>query len=518
MRNPTIQSLPDTSASSWSNRILLLATAGILFLTLYPFRFNFHVLPNGAWPFLLGRSLKRGSRLDVLLNILLFVPFGFGLSEKLQEKGKSRRFTLMVGLAAGALFSYTIEFLQLYIPERDSGWEDVFTNGSGSLIGSFIFIVAGGPLVLALTNVQHALIRAMKGKRIVVAALIYFCAWAGVAAVLEKQARLSDWTPPARLVLGNDISGRYPWRGEIQTLQLWDRPLTREQADVSGAATNPSARAPFPVLRYDFSSAAGALDSGGSPNLIWIPKPPPYINTEGLTLDGRSWMATQTDLGNVTQSLLKTNQFTIHIVCGATDRQSKGPIVSISNGKGQTDLILRQDNAGMVFWFRTPLSSKVAQLAWNFPQVFVDHRMHDILYSYDGSELILTLDGKKEDLIYKLGPGASLARIVHLDTAELEGYNYIFYALVFCVGGAMLGLFEERYDKRSFTRRFVRILLSVAFSAALLEIILDAVSGRGFSVGAVVFSLLLSTAGLVWSKSDETFVANERPGIGMAAL
>jgi VanZ like family len=518
MWNPTIQSSPDTSASSWSNRILLLATAGILFLTLYPFRFNFHVLPNGAWPFLLGRSLKRGGRLDVLLNILLFVPFGFGLSEKLREKGKSPGFTLMVGLAAGALFSYTIEFLQLYIPERDSGWEDVFTNGSGSLIGSFIFIAAGGPLVRALTNVQRALIKVMKGKRIIVAALIYFCAWAGAAALLQVQARLSDWTPPARLFLGNDISGRYPWRGEIQTLQIWDRPLTREQADVSGAATNPSARVPLPVLRYDFSSAAGAVNSGRSPSLVWIPNPPPHIDTNGLTLDGRSWMATQTNLGDVTQSLLKTNQFTIHIVCGATDRQSMGPIVSISNGKGQTDLILRQDNVGMVFWFRTPLSSKVAQLAWNFPQVFVDHRMHDILYSYDGSDLSLTLDGKKEDVVYKLGPGTSLARIVHLKTAELEGYNYIFYALVFCVGGALLGLLEERHNKQFVPHRFAWLLLAFASSAALLEIILDVVSGRGFSVGAVMFSVLLAIAGLVWSKSDETFVANERTGRGVAAL
>lgn len=514
MWNPSIQPEREAPASSWSNRILILATTGILFLTLYPFRFNFHVLPNGAWPFLLGRSLKRGSLLDLVLNIFLFIPFGFGLSEKMQERGKSRQFTLLIGLAAGAMFSYTIEFLQLYIPERDSGWEDVFTNGSGALIGSFIFVVAGSYLLWALTTVQHALIKVMKGKRIVVAALVYFCAWAGLAAVLQMQTRLSGWAPQGHLILGNDATGRYPWKGEIRTLQIWDRPLTPDQADVSGSETNPSERVPLPLLHYDFSNTvAGSANSGASPNLIWIPSPPPYVKTDGLTLDGKSWMTTQTDLSGIIETLLKKNQFTIHIVCAATGRQgAMDPIVLLSNG-----LLLRQDGAGLVFWFRIPLSSKVPQLAWNFPQVFLDHRMHDILYSYDGSSLSLTLDGKKENLIYKLGPGTSLARIAHIKTTELEGYNYIFYALVFFGGAAMLGLLQESGDKRSLKRGFAWILLAFAFSATVLEIILDIASGRGFSVGAVELSVLLAIAGFIWSKSDETLMIGEPAGNRVAA-
>src|SRR5450432_3848191 len=98
MRNQAIQPLQNAPASSWANRILILATAGILFLTLYPFRFNYHVLPNNASPFLLGKSAKSGF-VDALLNILLFVPFGFGLGEKLTERGKSIRFVVVSALA-----------------------------------------------------------------------------------------------------------------------------------------------------------------------------------------------------------------------------------------------------------------------------------------------------------------------------------------------------------------------------------------------------------------------------------
>src|SRR5277367_2207329 len=94
----------------WSNRILLLAIAGILFLTLYPFRFDFHAaVPGGGSPFLLGRSLKAPRLLDVLLNVLLFVPFGFGLAARVRERGKPRTVTFVLALAAGALFSRSEE-------------------------------------------------------------------------------------------------------------------------------------------------------------------------------------------------------------------------------------------------------------------------------------------------------------------------------------------------------------------------------------------------------------------------
>src|ERR1700677_2861145 len=111
MSNPSSRSTYDQPASSWSNRILILATAGILFLTMYPFRFNFHLLPNGASPFFLGKSQKSGF-FDAFLNVLLFIPFGFGLAEKLRERGKSFAFTLAISLLAGGLFSYSIELLQ----------------------------------------------------------------------------------------------------------------------------------------------------------------------------------------------------------------------------------------------------------------------------------------------------------------------------------------------------------------------------------------------------------------------
>src|ERR1700678_392862 len=198
MSNPSSRSAYDQPASSWSNRILILATAGILFLTMYPFRFNFHLLPNGASPFFLGKSQKSGF-FDAFLNVLLFIPFGFGLAEKLRERGKSARSALIIAFATGACFSYAIEFLQLYIPERDSGWEDVFTNGLGSLVGSALYLLAGGLAVRAFSSAQRFLAGWLTPIRIACVLLVYFCCWLALGGELQKQSRLSIWKPTAIL-------------------------------------------------------------------------------------------------------------------------------------------------------------------------------------------------------------------------------------------------------------------------------------------------------------------------------
>src|ERR1700752_4927400 len=99
----------ENTASAWSTRILALAVAGILFLTLYPFRFSLHTNPplHGS-PFLLVSGVKTSGLLNVFLNISLFVPFGFGLSQKLRENGKSRATILLLTMGAGPFFSYCI--------------------------------------------------------------------------------------------------------------------------------------------------------------------------------------------------------------------------------------------------------------------------------------------------------------------------------------------------------------------------------------------------------------------------
>lgn len=133
----------------WSNRFLTLSIAGILFLTLYPFEFSRHPKPYSHSPLLLGHA-SSGDATYILLNLLLFFPFGFGLAYKLLRT-KRWESAVVHTAAIGTFFSYSIELLQLYIPQRASGWEDVFTNTAGAVVGFLTFVLLG-PLVLRMLS------------------------------------------------------------------------------------------------------------------------------------------------------------------------------------------------------------------------------------------------------------------------------------------------------------------------------------------------------------------------------
>lgn len=74
---------------------------------------------------------------DVVRNIVGFMPFGFFLCALLERRGKSGHAVLWSTLAGGML-SFSVEFLQAYIPQRESGITDIITNTSGAAVGALL--------------------------------------------------------------------------------------------------------------------------------------------------------------------------------------------------------------------------------------------------------------------------------------------------------------------------------------------------------------------------------------------
>jgi len=75
---------------------------------------------------------------DILINIFGFIPFGFLFLAYLTWH-RHLKHPATVTVLAGAAISLTIEILQEYIPGRDSGILDVFTNTSGTFLGALLF-------------------------------------------------------------------------------------------------------------------------------------------------------------------------------------------------------------------------------------------------------------------------------------------------------------------------------------------------------------------------------------------
>ncbi len=461
---------------------------------MYPFRLNIHTLASGASPFFLGKSGKSGV-VDAVLNILLFVPFGFGLGERLRERGKSVRFILGVALATGMLFSYAIEFTQLYIPERDSGWEDVFTNGSGSFLGAVMFLVAGMAIIRSANSIQRAVVAWVTPVRFGCAIVVYFCLWFGLSALLQKQTRFSNWKPSGEMVLGAPSPGANPRQGQIKTLQIWNRPLSAAAIAAAGAGAPDLTQNGTPIIDYDSSRPVEGR---------WAPGKPLVGGTSEVADAGKSPLPLRTDAPDIIAALKQTNHFTVHVVCtGVEVPNDLWTVFLLGDGAGTLDLMVWQETGHVVIWVRTPLSAGRPQLTWFIPRVFNDHRPHDILYSYDGTNLLAYMDGKKNRTEYVLDPGAVLARFVHrLRPAELEGYSHAFYALVFAVAGALLGLLEPSGDAR-LRARMVGLEIAAIFLGALgLELVLMRVAGRAISPGNLALSVVLGLAGLWWANAD----------------
>jgi hypothetical protein len=513
MQNQQVGVPSKSLGCEWSNRILVLATAGILFLTLYPFRFDFHLAsPAGISPLFLGRSLKPAGFLDAFLNVLLFVPFGFGLAEKLRERGKSSAFTLAISLAAGAFFSYSIELMQYYIPQRDSGWEDVFTNGSGSVVGCVTYLILGALLLRGLSRCESWLESLLTPRRTLILLLIYFAVWFAASSSLQRNSRLSNWHADAQLVVGNDASGKFPWKGTINTVQMWDLALRKEVVQQLSAGQAVDTGNPGLLVDYDFSAGPPFRNQRQiSSELAWTSHAPVASDSDLLTLDGVSWLTTSVAVPDLIANLQKTDQFTVRVVCTPAETDAgDARIISISQPTGFADLTLRQEDANLVFWFRNPLSASHAILAWYYPRIFTAGRTRDILYTYDGSNLSLFIDGEEETLIYRLGPGAALAKSVRrIQPGELEGYNYIYYLLVFCLPGAILGLAARNL---SAPRATMSLWLASIFliPAILSEWILVSTSGRSFSSLYLGLSLFLAVGSFLWINSDRRFLLQDQ--------
>ena len=79
--------------------------------------------------------------MDILTNILGFIPFGFFFSAYLwTKKPRSIYQLLFISLLIGGGLSLSVELIQVYLPTRSSQLMDVITNIIGTAIGVALFI------------------------------------------------------------------------------------------------------------------------------------------------------------------------------------------------------------------------------------------------------------------------------------------------------------------------------------------------------------------------------------------
>lgn len=130
--SPSCSARLDFLAGWLTLAVVLIILAG----TLFPFHFSVEKTASHRVGFFLFWFMPvQKDWAGWLLNVVLFLPFGFVLAWWARVQGwKWLSRPLAIG-AAAFLFSYVVEFLQLFVVRRGSSWDDVVMNTAGALIG-----------------------------------------------------------------------------------------------------------------------------------------------------------------------------------------------------------------------------------------------------------------------------------------------------------------------------------------------------------------------------------------------
>lgn len=93
-----------------------------------------HYLLQLKWP-------AHFSRGDVLVNFVVYIPFGYLVGILLGEKQQYRNITITVLL--GFVLCTLLEYIQTYLPNRVPSLLDILLNSIGSLVGSLLSLLLG---------------------------------------------------------------------------------------------------------------------------------------------------------------------------------------------------------------------------------------------------------------------------------------------------------------------------------------------------------------------------------------
>jgi len=462
------------------NRALILPVCAISVLTLAPFQFFAEeTADRRRAPFLLWLSPKFGGWLPFCENIVLFIPFGFGLAVWIENRVGSRVLRILAIVAAGFGFSFTMEVLQSFLVPRGSSWDDVVSNTTGALLGYFVFCIAGAR-ILQFGDGMEAWIERLCGGGIIVAMLVSYTALGLTASwQLQKMASLKNWDAEYPIFLGNDSTGQKPWAGRIVALTIRDRALTWEAARRLGESSDAGERTPSIVTFYHVEQDRHGQNAIWEiPDLLWFPHQLP-VQESMAVFDGSSWVRTKANVESLVQRLEMTNQFTVELVGAANVNTGDfEPIVLLGTDPTHFDLVLGQDGDNLIFRFRTPLAKNSSEPSLIAPDVFQPNRMRDILLAYDGADLSLYLDGKRDSHGLVLGPGAALfRRIFRLRMYNLRAFEVFYRLILFIPLGVLLAFLSRRTGRDAWGKWVTTAIAMVAFPL-VIELTFTIVSGR----------------------------------------
>ncbi|MCY7392089.1 MAG: VanZ family protein [Leptolyngbyaceae cyanobacterium CAN_BIN12] len=436
-------------ATRWAPKIILLSLIVIVVATLYPFKFA--ITGSSLIQEIIRNFRSRSGLLDVLANIVLFAPLGFGLGSAIAKRPfKPITKLLAVLLVCGAM-SLGIELLQVFLPGRKPTPLDVVANAVGSGVGYLCFEYFGFWLyrcAMLLLNISRLFFAKFSLKQLMFGLVAYTVFVCAVVFVWQGNS-LRGWNLTYPLSLGTDYSFYHrslqktldtSWDGTISDVIMSDRAISQPQVEQFFADSQAFITHNDSVLAaYSLRGEKGTQDStGNAPSLSWQGEAPNTFSANGATLSAQSWLKTNQPVLSISQRIQQSSQFTLSATIAAADisvpLHGSKQIIAIASPSGSGNLMLGQAQSGLSVLLDADKPSETRRTPQRIiPNIFTDTQPHRLLVTYSGFVIRIYVDSHQRRYVIDLTPNR---------------YQIMLYLLILVPLGFLIGLIANRLKHR----------------------------------------------------------------------
>ncbi|MCB8977318.1 MAG: VanZ family protein [Ardenticatenaceae bacterium] len=393
---------------------------------------------------------------DIPLNIVLFIPFGFGLVATLvRRNAKTNRCWFFFVLLAGFSLTFFVEFLQLFLSDRTSTLSDMLSNTLGAVAGYIVFWLWQNRIRL-LVGIKPLVFNT---QVISVSFLFYLIILMLSAYWIKEGFQLKGWQPNYHLILGNEKTQDRPWAGKLNHLVIFDRALSENE--VSNLFVHGNFAPPIDslVAFYPLTNQAMLFDrTGNLPNLHWVATEQNQTIKSPYQLNGTHWLETELPVTFLNQALLNSSEFTISLVVKVSSVSQYGParILSIGADPFQQNLMIGQEGTDLIVRVRTPFTGNNGTVPeWKIANVFVNEATNHLVITYDGISIKVFVNDNQAPSKIEFIPGAVFyvllfsPNVVHIDPLTAEFLSILFYFFTLMPASIFIMLFVSKTSFRS---------------------------------------------------------------------
>ena len=425
-------------------------TVFILAVTLFPY----DPVLRPVFPGILARLDLRpiGNPGDFLVNILLFIPWGFCMAGMPAARRSLRRQTL-IALGLGFALSGMVELLQLGLPSRNPALADILANLFGVVAGVRLKRASSERRRFGLSSFGTIITQTLTIQVLVGLLALHLVLVFGLFRFADHRSSFANWDPGYHLNLGNENTGDRPWRGSLGEVRLWQSVLPREDIErlLNGKIPSPGLEVDLLWL-FDPSQPMGpGSPVAHAPDLVWRPAPPARAEQEAAWLSADHWLASIQPAASLSAALQHAGRFTLSVVIQIDDTTQTGPgrIVSLSADPLHRNFTLGQEGPDLVFRLRTPFTGlNGSDPAMIVPDVFAEAQRRHLVVTYDGATLAVYPGSGEFPMRFNLRyAGVFTGMGFRFNPADQTGYKAVFWGLVWLPPLVILAKLTARWQR-----------------------------------------------------------------------